>query len=118
MALAEGPREEAFEDHPEEEAGAAETLVAEALAGVECQACNLCRLTICTRPAQPLGHCRGRGADFGPPASVVEVGTFKHPCEGELVCKLTNEGVREVAEKLHGTLPLRLKHGMPAGAPI
>ena len=40
------------------------------------------------------GFGRGRGADFGPPASVVEVGVFKHPCEGELVCKLTNEGVR------------------------
>ena len=39
------------------------------------------------------GFGRGRG-DFGPPASVVEVGVFKHPCEGELVCKLTNEGVR------------------------
>ena len=24
----------------------------------------------------------------------MEVGVFKHPCEGELVCKLTNEGVR------------------------
>mmetsp|Transcript_7661 Transcript_7661/g.28049 ORF Transcript_7661/g.28049 Transcript_7661/m.28049 type:complete len:167 (+) Transcript_7661:121-621(+) len=36
---------------------------------------------------------RGRGGQFrdeGPPATVVEVGTFMHACEGEIVCKLTS----------------------------
>lgn len=32
----------------------------------------------------------GGGYDQGPPAEVVEVGLFQHPCEGEAVCKLTN----------------------------
>ena len=32
--------------------------------------------------------------DAGPPETVVEAGTFLHPCEGEAVCKLTNEKVR------------------------
>ena len=31
--------------------------------------------------------------DYGPPAEVVEAGIFQHPCEGEAVCKLTNEKV-------------------------
>ena len=31
--------------------------------------------------------------DAGPPEEVVEAGTFVHPCEGEAVCKLTNEKV-------------------------
>lgn len=29
----------------------------------------------------------------GPPEEVVEVGIFSHACEGEAVCKLTNEKV-------------------------
>lgn len=33
------------------------------------------------------------GYDQGPPETVVEAGTFMHPCEGEAVCKLTNEKV-------------------------
>jgi hypothetical protein len=38
----------------------------------------------------------GRGKGFGgfaegPPDSVVEIGMFVHPCEGELVVKSTNE---------------------------
>lgn len=32
--------------------------------------------------------------DYGPPEEVVEAGVFLHPCEGEAVCKLTNEKVR------------------------
>ena len=36
----------------------------------------------------------GYGYDQGPPESVTEAGTFSHPCEGEAVCKLTNEKVR------------------------
>ncbi|KIZ00737.1 H/ACA ribonucleoprotein complex subunit 1 [Monoraphidium neglectum] len=35
----------------------------------------------------------GYGYDQGPPDSVVEAGSFSHPCEGEAVCKLTNEKV-------------------------
>jgi hypothetical protein len=31
--------------------------------------------------------------DQGPPEHVVEAGDFSHPCEGEAVCKLTNEKV-------------------------
>ena len=31
--------------------------------------------------------------DQGPPDEVVEAGVFLHPCEGEAVCKLTNEKV-------------------------
>ena len=42
-----------------------------------------------------FGGGRGRGdyQDYGPPAEVVEAGIFQHPCEGEVVCKLTNEKV-------------------------
>ncbi|KAH8891672.1 Gar1-domain-containing protein, partial [Thozetella sp. PMI_491] len=40
------------------------------------------------------GRGGGRGGfqqrDFGPPATVVELGTFIHACEGEMVCKSTN----------------------------
>jgi len=36
----------------------------------------------------------GGGYDQGPPESVVEAGAFSHPCEGEAVCKLTNDKVR------------------------
>lgn len=38
------------------------------------------------------GRGGGRG-DYGPPSSVVVAGVFQHPCEGEAVCKLTNEKV-------------------------
>lgn len=38
------------------------------------------------------GRGGGRG-DYGPPSSVVEAGIFQHPCEGEAVCKLTNEKI-------------------------
>ncbi|RKP10005.1 Gar1/Naf1 RNA binding region-domain-containing protein [Thamnocephalis sphaerospora] len=38
------------------------------------------------------GRGRGGSAGFsaGPPDSVVEMGAFKHPCEGEMVCKSIN----------------------------
>ncbi len=36
----------------------------------------------------------GGGYDQGPPEQVVEAGQFAHACEGEAVCKLTNEKVR------------------------
>jgi len=43
------------------------------------------------------GRFGGRGAgrfnNNDPPDSVIEVGTFEHPCEGEAVCKLTIEKV-------------------------
>jgi H/ACA ribonucleoprotein complex subunit 1 len=39
------------------------------------------------------GRFGGGGYDQGPPDSVVEAGTFSHPCEGEAVCKLTNDKV-------------------------
>ena len=32
--------------------------------------------------------------DQGPPEEVTEAGVFLHPCEGEAVCKLTNEKAR------------------------
>ena len=36
------------------------------------------------------GFGRGRGDfDQGPPAEVIEAGSFAHPCEGEAVCKMT-----------------------------
>ena len=36
----------------------------------------------------------GRGwVDYGPPDTVVEAGVFEHPCEGEAVCKLSNDKV-------------------------
>ncbi len=45
----------------------------------------------------------GRGwQDQGPPESVVEAGTFSHPCEGEAVCKLTNEKVGRVRREGSG----------------
>ena len=40
------------------------------------------------------GGGRGGFQDYGPPDTVVEAGVFEHPCEGEMVCKLTNEKVR------------------------
>eukprot|EP00878_Enallax_costatus_P003995 GHUV01004218.1.p1 GENE.GHUV01004218.1~~GHUV01004218.1.p1 ORF type:complete len:215 (+),score=40.18 GHUV01004218.1:273-917(+) len=39
------------------------------------------------------GGGRGGWQDQGPPDSVVEAGNFSHPCEGEAVCKLTNEKI-------------------------
>ena len=40
------------------------------------------------------GRGGGRGGfNEGPPDSVVEAGSFMHACEGEAVCKLTNEKV-------------------------
>ena len=35
----------------------------------------------------------GKGYDDGPPERVEEVGKYMHECEGEMVCKLTNEKV-------------------------
>jgi hypothetical protein len=47
------------------------------------------------RGGRGFGGGRGGGGyDQGPPESVVEAGSFSHPCEGEAVCKLTNEKVR------------------------
>lgn len=43
------------------------------------------------------GFGGGRGyQDQGPPESVVEAGVFAHACEGEAVCKLSNEKVRHI----------------------
>lgn len=39
------------------------------------------------------GGGRGFQRDEGPPAEVVEAGTFRHECEGEAVVVLTNEKV-------------------------
>ena len=40
------------------------------------------------------GGGRGRGGfDDGPPSQVCEIGEFMHGCEGELVCKLTNDNI-------------------------
>lgn len=39
------------------------------------------------------GGGRGYQQDMGPPEHVVEAGAFAHACEGEAVCKLTNEKV-------------------------
>ncbi|KAF9979183.1 H/ACA snoRNP pseudouridylase subunit [Actinomortierella ambigua] len=36
------------------------------------------------------GGFGGGAPSFGPPESVVEMGAFMHPCEGEMVCKSTN----------------------------
>lgn len=41
------------------------------------------------------GASAGRFAPEEPPQSVVELGVFMHACEGELVCRNTNEKVRE-----------------------
>lgn len=44
-----------------------------------------------------FGRGGGRGGfgsrDEGPPATVVELGTFVHPCESEMLCKSTNEKI-------------------------
>lgn len=40
-----------------------------------------------------FGGGRGGWQDQGPPEEVVEAGNFSHPCEGEAVCKLSNEKV-------------------------
>lgn len=49
----------------------------------------------------------------GPPlqkhAQVVEAGNFSHPCEGEAVCKLTNEKVRGRV----GCRPISGQHSAP-----
>ncbi|KAK9837116.1 hypothetical protein WJX81_003877 [Elliptochloris bilobata] len=39
------------------------------------------------------GGGRGGWVDYGPPDTVVEAGVFEHPCEGEAVCKLSNDKV-------------------------
>ena len=36
----------------------------------------------------------GFGFSEGPPESVVEIGTFVHACEGDMVVKSTNEKAR------------------------
>lgn len=36
--------------------------------------------------------------DQGPPDEVTEAGVFVHACEGEAVCKLTNEKVSQAAD--------------------
>lgn len=41
------------------------------------------------------GRFGGRGyRDEGPPERVIEAGEFEHDCEGEAVCRLTNEKVQ------------------------
>ncbi|SPO01345.1 uncharacterized protein DNG_04021 [Cephalotrichum gorgonifer] len=47
------------------------------------------------RGGAPRGGGRGGGfqRDFGPPASVLEMGSFMHACEGEMVCSSTNDKV-------------------------
>lgn len=62
------------------------------------------------------GGFGGRGGGFGgrggfqegPPDTVVEAGTFSHPCEGEAVIKLTNEKVNngpfEMSSRPGGTV--------------
>jgi H/ACA ribonucleoprotein complex subunit 1 len=42
---------------------------------------------------------RGGYQDQGPPESVVEAGVFAHACEGEAVCKLTNDKVRRCCDE-------------------
>ncbi|CAF0896735.1 unnamed protein product [Adineta ricciae] len=37
------------------------------------------------------GGGRGNREPEGPPESVVELGTYAHPCESQLVCKATND---------------------------
>jgi H/ACA ribonucleoprotein complex subunit 1 len=40
------------------------------------------------------GYNSGRGGfSQGPPDTVIEMGTFLHACEGEMVCKSTNEKI-------------------------
>ena len=40
---------------------------------------------------------KGKGAfNEGPPDTVVEMGVFMHPCEGDLVVKSTNEKVTRI----------------------
>ncbi|KAJ2787834.1 H/ACA snoRNP pseudouridylase subunit [Coemansia interrupta] len=39
------------------------------------------------------GGFGGHQASFGPPDSVLELGTYMHACEGEMVCKSTNEKI-------------------------
>ncbi|KAI9228349.1 MAG: H/ACA ribonucleoprotein complex subunit 1 [Piptocephalis tieghemiana] len=35
----------------------------------------------------------GGGYSTGPPDTVIEMGSFTHPCEGEMVCKSTNDKI-------------------------
>ncbi|KAI8324167.1 hypothetical protein GQ54DRAFT_241279, partial [Martensiomyces pterosporus] len=39
------------------------------------------------------GGFHGAQGSFGPPDTVFEMGTYLHSCEGEMVCKSTNEKV-------------------------
>lgn len=48
------------------------------------------------------GGGRGGWVDYGPPDTVVEAGVFEHPCEGEAVCKLSNDKVRPLEACLQG----------------
>ncbi|KAK2956201.1 putative H/ACA ribonucleoprotein complex subunit GAR1 [Blattamonas nauphoetae] len=47
------------------------------------------------RGGQRFSNYGGRGynQDQGPPAELVEMGEFMHPCEEDLVCKVTNDRV-------------------------
>ena len=57
------------------------------------------------------GGGRGGWQDQGPPDTVTEAGTFSHPCEGEAVCKLTNEKVRRRVDALLSLALCALKPG-------
>lgn len=62
------------------------------------------------------GGGRGGWQDQGPPESVVEAGHFSHPCEGEAVCKLTNEKVTALLAGHQKDLCLHVAAGLLIGA--
>ncbi|KAF2459636.1 Gar1/Naf1 RNA binding region-domain-containing protein [Lineolata rhizophorae] len=61
------------------------------------------------------GYSAGRGgrggfqSHYGPPAELIEMGTFLHPCEGELVIKSTNPKVP------YFNAPIYLENKTPIG---
>ena len=59
------------------------------------------------------GKGKGFGYSEGPPESVVEMGTFMHACEGDMVIKSTNEKVRPAC----GTSPARATKGRVQSKP-
>ncbi len=56
----------------------------------QCMSCNM----LCVEQ-HPTHQCAAHHYRFpqGPPDQVVEAGNFEHACEGEAVCKLSNEKV-------------------------
>lgn len=52
---------------------------------------------------------------FGPPATVLEMGTFMHSCEGEMVCESINPKIPYFNAPIYLENKVQLQHCFHAG---